>query len=237
MVGPAMTDPITQDLYILQNEHGCIKIGRSVNVEQRVAQLRKSERCKIEIVDVYRECGDMEEDLHIDLDDFRIIGEWFLGTDEARTAIHEVMGDDDLPFEWPFAFDLAATEKWVDELDRVRDAASVKRELLREIGILRTATEPCWSLDGRIFGVKDYAETGGRCHQRPARTKGTKNYEWFDPEAGTSGIIPSYTSDIASALLVWPEDIRPATWEGSPIECCIAGLAAIRARLPKPEFK
>lgn len=228
-----MTDPATQHLYILQNEFGCFKIGRSVEVERRRLQLQSTERCRIAVVDVYLECGDMEEGLHIDLADFRLAGEWFEGTDEARAALHELIGDDEQPFSWPFAFDPDGAADWLDHLYDVRDAAAISRELYRQIGILKQATEPSWVHDSGIFSAKYRAETGRRCFQDVRRKRTKVVCQWRDLETNEKGIVPDYTKDIQTALLVWPEDIRPETWVGSSIECCIAALTAIRARLVK----
>ncbi len=42
-----------QHLYIMQNEHGFIKVGRSENPEKRRRSLEIHERCKISIVGIF----------------------------------------------------------------------------------------------------------------------------------------------------------------------------------------
>ena len=43
--------------------------------------------------------------------------------------------------------------------------------------------------------------------------------------------LPFYTTILADALSVWPDEERPQTWFGTAWECCIAGLRARKARI------
>jgi Meiotically up-regulated gene 113 len=219
----------------MQSEFGLIKIGRSVNVESRRINLQTTERCKMALVEVYEGCGNMEEELHIDMDDYRLAGEWFDGSDEAREALTKLMGADDPPIEWPYIYDRKGAAEWLDHINVVRHAAAIRRELYREISILRSAEKPSWVYDSGIFYAKWRAETGRRPGLASMKIDGETATEWFDTESDANGIVPAFTASTQNALLAWPEDLRPEQWVGSAIECCIAALTAIRARLPRVE--
>lgn len=97
-----MVDPNSQSLYVLQNEFGFIKIGRSLNMPRRVNALSASDGCEIYVVEVCTNCGDLEELLHIELDEHRVVGEWFEGTDEARARIAELLASPDMDWQHPY---------------------------------------------------------------------------------------------------------------------------------------
>ena len=78
-----MVEPTSQHLYVMQNEFGLIKIGRSIAVESRRQNLQQTDRCQIEIVAVFDFWGSLEETIHLELEEFRLIGEWFAGDEEA----------------------------------------------------------------------------------------------------------------------------------------------------------
>lgn len=207
-----MINPARQHLYLMQNEFGLIKIGRSVDPDTRLYHLRRSERCNIELVAVFANYGADEETIHLGLSEFRLFGEWFAGDHEARGAI-EAEINCTTPIEWPFAYDDAGAAKWFDQMQVLRNANYIRRDLYRSITTIRHATEANRAIDRIIDSALNLATTGDRFgNQRPT---------------------PAYTASIEDALLVWPEDIRPAFWEGSPIECCIAALEAVKGRLPK----
>lgn len=226
-----MTEPTSQDLYVMQNEFGCIKIGRSVDPWQRRLSLRQTEHCQIELVAAFEGGGRDEEAIHIELECFRLEGEWFDGCEDARAAIERIFGPD--PLEWRFAHDTAGAVKWLDHLRVVRDASYIRRALSREIGRLRTATDPSWVHDGAIFWCRHLAETGIRLMLLADTRKGQTVNVWHNPASNQREVLPAYTSSVEEALLAWPNDLRPTSWEGSPFECCIAALDAVRARLPK----
>ena len=228
-----MVEPTSQDLYVMQNEFGLIKIGRSVDVEQRRATLQSTERCKIAIVEVYTGCGDMEEDIHLDMDDHRLAGEWFDGSDDARAALAELVELSDPPVKWPYAYNRKGAAAWLDHINVVRHAATIRKSLYREITILRDAPGPSWVYDVSVFYVIALAATGERPELYPVKIDGRVHRRWVDRHRGTSGIVPDYTASVENALLAWPDELRPASWTGSAIECCIAALTAIREGLPR----
>lgn len=230
-----MVEPTGQDLYVMQNEFGLLKIGRSIDVERRRLTLQSTERCTIKIVEIYTGCGDMEEGIHLDMDDHRLAGEWFDGSDEARAALCELIACDDPEIIFPYAYDRAGAQTWLDHINVVRQADAVRRELYREITILRTADGPSWVYDSGIFYAKWRAATGRRPGLRSIKIDGETATHWSDSDSNAQGIVPAFTSSVENALLVWPDDLRPATWTGTPIECCIAALTATRQRLPRVE--
>ena len=221
----------------MQNEFGLIKIGRSIDPERRRLTLQSTERCKIKIVEVYTGCGDMEEDIHFDMDDHRLAGEWFGGSLEARAALCELIDCENPPIVWPYDYDRAGAQAWLDHINVVRHAAAIRRELYREITILRAADGPSWVYDSGIFYAKWRAATGKRPGLDCTKIDGQTATHWFDLDSEAEGIVPAFTASVENALLVWPDDIRPANWTGSPIECCIAALTSIRERLPRVERK
>jgi hypothetical protein len=226
-----MTEPTSQHLYVMQNEFGCIKIGRSVDPWERRRNLCQSEHCKVELVAAFEGGGEDEEAIHIELDEHRLEGEWFNGLSEARAAVERIFHLHSS--EWKFEHDPDGAAKWLDHLRVVRQAKYIYRAVTRQIGSLRMATEPSWVHDCGIFFCRYLAETGERPGISVERRRGKVVNVWYPPESSKGQVLPAYTSSLEAALLVWPDDLRPDTWEGSPIDCCIAALTEIRARLPK----
>lgn len=66
-----------KDLYILRNETGRIKIGRSKNIQERVKNLSNAAGLKIEIIRYITGGGHLETKLHYYFKRNRYIGEWF----------------------------------------------------------------------------------------------------------------------------------------------------------------
>lgn len=226
-----MIEPKDQHLYVMQNEFGCIKIGRSIDPWKRLTTLRHTEHCRVELVAAFEGGGEDEEAIHIELNKFRLAGEWFEGCDAARVAIQDIF--DIEPGDWKFTHDPQAAENWLELLWMVRDARYIRNALTREIVRLRAVTEPSWVFDCGIFFCRYLAETG----ERPALCAETQNGRtvntWHNPQTERWEALPNYTASTEEALHAWPDDLRPARWEGSPVECCIAALSAIRSRLPK----
>lgn len=77
-------------LYVMQNMHGLIKIGRSTNPAQRLQQLRVEGQCAISLVAAFPNAGHSEELVHTHLEKHRIAFEWFSGDHLARQAIEEL---------------------------------------------------------------------------------------------------------------------------------------------------
>lgn len=244
-----MVDPTTQALYVLQNEFGFIKIGRSVNVPQRVNALRASDGCEIHVVEVYTTCGDLEEWLHIELDEHRVVGEWFAGTDEARAKLAELLASPDMGWQHPYDWD--AAQGWLEKIDEARDKRAIKHLIGKQIGILRGQTVGDKALDWHVLLAWRLAVAGDSPLVVSRPVKGKRN-EWQDmwcdrrPDEELAAqkrlkpwwqdylvLVPPFTTDVSAALTLWPEESRPTQWQGTAIECCIAALVGLRASLPK----
>lgn len=226
-----MTDPTTQHLYVMQNEFGCIKVGRSVDPWARQYALRQTERCQVELVIAVEGGGEDEEGIHYSLRKHHLVGEWFAGTDAARKAVVKEFRP--LTLEWKFDHDPEGAAEWLDHLRVVRAAYSTRMGITREISILTTAAEPSEVYDYSLLRIFHYAKAGEdavivRQWQRP-----NKPLAWQNPATGEVEPIPAYSGNVDVALSAWPDDVRPETWDGTAIECCIAALRAIRLRLPK----
>ncbi|WP_072383710.1 GIY-YIG nuclease family protein [Novosphingobium sp. NDB2Meth1] len=226
-----MTDPMVQDLYVMQNEFGCIKIGRSIDPWRRVHALRQSEHCRVELIAAFEGGGEDEEAMHIELDAHRLEGEWFDGCDEARKAVSEIFGSEHL--EWKFEHDPVGRERWLTHLRVSREASAIRSVIARVLEMLRRAKEGSYIFDSYIFFCRFVAEHGRRPALIGAEKNGRSLTLWRDPETEDAGEVPAYTSSIDLALLAWPDDCRPTSWEGTVIDCCIEALIALRKALPK----
>lgn len=226
-----MTDRTTQHMYVMQNEFGCIKVGRSVDPWERRYALRQTEHCQVELVIAVQGGGEYEEGIHFNLRKHHIAGEWFNGTDAARKAIAKIFKP--LTLEWKFDYDPEGAAEWLDRLHVVRAAHSIRMNFSRQIGILRTTEGPHELHDLSLLQMFHYAKTGTYPVITRQRINGKTHYAWRNPETAQQEPIPAYSGNVAVALSAWPNDVRPETWEGTAIECCIAALRIIRRRLPK----
>lgn len=209
-------------LYLMQNEVGLIKIGRSANPGRRRSELSKAERCSVALLHVWPGAGGEEEAVHVALDDHRVGGEWFDGTDEARAAIVSQLGlAADL--NWPFAFNADAAEQWLDTFfDRFYDR-SIQRLITRAYRTVREATQAdsyvrtnLWILHRLLAGeditvLVSERDREGRCRETT----------WID---GKKVVLPDYLNSVEAALTLWPDDGRPEAWDGSALECCKAAM-------------
>ena len=98
----SLRNPATRGLflYIMQNEHGLIKIGRSDDPQRRVVEAQKSARCPVTLIATFPEAGHFEEWVHIQMADHRIGLDWFEGTREARDVLAALLG---LELTWAYA--------------------------------------------------------------------------------------------------------------------------------------
>ena len=232
-----MTAPTSQHLYVMQNEFGCIKVGRSVDPWERRRNLCQSEHCKIELVAAFEGGGEDEEAIHIELDEYRLEGEWFDGAGETRAAVERIFRLD--PSEWKFDHDPDGATKWLGHLRGVRKAHAVRRFVATTISALRVPAEPDWDMDVHIFWCLCLIQMGDGASMDDRPFISVKNWRgktagtWYNPESKRQEAVPAYTKSIDAALLAWPDDLRPNKWKGSPRECCLAALTELRARLPK----
>lgn len=224
-----MVNPRSQDLYVVQNQFGLIKIGRSVAIDQRVGSIQKTTRCKLSVVATFSKCGDLEESVHLGAGEFRLLGEWFCGSEEARAAINNALGRSRI--QWPISYDAPHAAEWLRKLATVRELEACSKALYREITILRTAGSPHWAYDVSIAAIMQNRLIDSSLHDAAFITAGSKGF--IIHSDGTKRPIPRFSADIDDALLVWPSAVRPVSFDGDAIACCIAGLSAHRAVLAK----
>lgn len=227
-----MVDPTHQDLYVMQNQFGLIKIGRSLDIRQRRETLQFSECCKIKVVAVYSKCGDLEESIHVRLKEHRLAGEWFNGTELARNAIITALQDDQL-VHWPYDYDIDGAKNWLDHFAVVRRAAYIRKAIYRQEQILSSSNVPHYVYDYSILGVVYLAQYGVAPVWKHQKHNGAWLRHWANPRSGLVEPVPKYSADVEAALQLWPVHIKPQNWEGTALECCIEALKAIRKSLPK----
>jgi len=231
-----MVEPAHQDLYVMQNEFGLIKIGRSVDAETRRKWLQSREQCRIALIAILPGSGDQEERIHIALTEYHLMGEWFHGHREARGAILATVG---LPSEtlWRYSVNHQAARQWIERLEQWREDRKLDKEFGREITTLARADGPHYIYDIGIWMLVYHRELAlpWRMNFRDLNGRKVRMVDKLDglPEAP----IPAFTSDIAAALMVWPDEDRPASWEGSALQCCVAGLKARKRRLPRRDYR
>lgn len=219
-----------QDLYVMQNEHGLIKIGRSVNPERRRRDLERSEQCRIVLVHVLFAQGEQEERVHLKLRRHLIEGEWFKGSNAARKAIAKVLElESDLA--WPFLFDQVAAEAWLERFFGWRDDRAVDRLFGRLMARIRAWPDEEWIANADIWHLLCVSDTGEQPMVSVRRQGEIVVLEGWLRGAKAPVRVPEYTSDLAACIELWPEDVRPSAWDGSPLECALAALEERRMRL------
>lgn len=222
------------DLYVMQNSYGLIKIGRSAEPENRRRALQSREECRIQIVAIVPGEGLNEEYFHYQLRDYWIEGEWFEGSKEARAAITNLLELKEVT--WPFKLDETGSRKWLSSFKVSRVKRKLIRQFEREIRILGEEDGSHRLADVGIWWLIHYGELKrdpADLHALRARKPGEQDYELVENGKRTGRAIPFYTDDIAAAMTLWPDEHRPAVWEGSARDCCIAALKARKAFLPK----
>jgi hypothetical protein len=94
---PAGLARLHDHLYIMQNEQGAIKIGRTRNVERRRRGIETGSGNKIRLVFEQKHAGRNERRLHEALAEFRTLGEWFRDTPEFRAILATELGQSPWP--------------------------------------------------------------------------------------------------------------------------------------------
>lgn len=220
------------DLYIIQNDHGLVKIGRSADVHSRVSALRSIDRCEIEIVYVFPGQGDHEEAAHLALANIRVTGEWFSGEPRALSRIKQYFK---LPsdFQWPYSLDKRAAAKWLTWLEAERDHQARVRDFNRYLRLLRETPEGCKSLEAFIWRQihpDDPRSAGASVQDDTGMKRVAVNPYYRDGRWQADELVPAYTRRIEDALTVWPTGARPHLWDGNAVSCCIAALQERRKR-------
>lgn len=214
-----------QSLYVMQNQFGLIKVGRSIDPERRRLKLQSRERCQIELVLVRHLQGRREEEFHIDLSEHRLAGEWFDGVEETRAAVASAFSPS-TDIDWPFKFDVNAATAWLEEFEDREAARVAPRELLRLYGELRTFTEPSWIVDLRMWAMYWLMEGEERPISHVARNRPSGEVVVTSRIDGALVTMPRFSRDIEAALSLWPASVAPTTWDGDLLECCKAALDA-----------
>jgi hypothetical protein len=206
-------------LYVMQNEFGAIKIGRSAQPEDRKRQLSQELRCKIKLVTVMPKAGHREEWCHLQMAEHSLAGEWFAGYAASRAQVEKLLA---ATLAWPYDVDEAGLAEW---LERIRDVRGIQywrkreRTVIRQLlGALRGTSTQREYLDGSIAllsGFSSICSTG----------KTESGYDGIRGKGREVEPVPAYTHSFAAAKLLWPDDAsqaEPTTTD--PIEYCLEAL-------------
>lgn len=217
------TDRRVDDLYVLQNEYGLIKIGRSFEPERRCRIVASRDRCKAQIVEVLVGKGFREPAIHRRLERFALGGEWFDGDSAARSAVQRAINPS-LKWAWPYELDEDQADQWLQILDQQQFKRYVELEFSKVVGNIRFCNwDNCYK-DEAINELYNLTVTGD-FDQYDIRTECNETVIYIAarpplPERR----VPSYCTDLKACLALWPAGTRPALWTGTPIECAIAAL-------------
>jgi hypothetical protein len=211
------------DLYLIQNEFGLFKIGRSISPASRLHQIRTVDRCKVATIKLLVNCGHLEEQVHIRLCRFRLTGEWFDGTKTAETAMSKIFALQPST-TLPFSYDPKNAAAWLKELEIARDRAARIKNHNRFIASIPHYRGPSRMLDLLVWR-QTHGEDGRILH---ACADGEFRTIFPDETLETGELIPNYSADVEKALSIWPGQFRPAKWDGDPLSCIIGGLRAQR---------
>ena len=223
---------IYDDLYVMQNEHGLIKIGHSQNPEKRRRALEQTEHCSIALVMVLQAKGPREEAIHRRLERFRIEGEWFEGHADSRLAVEKVVNRG-VPLEWPFILQDEAADAWLAELFERRDQRYRRGELQRFLRGER-GLEPGRLTDAKIWQLYWLSETGEYPLVQVSGKDGETIVLGWRSEAEANVSILRYSLDMDAAMTLWPAIARPAAFEGCAMDCCMAALRLRESMMPRP---
>lgn len=226
-----------EHLYVMQNQFGLVKIGKSVDVELRRRRLSKADNCEITLVHIGEDKGEQERTYLTLLAKYQVYGEWFEGTALSREAIASVCS---IPSEtiWPFELkDQREIETWIDELDRSRTRESrlkLSQRLIRNMekdAYLPTEERWHFHYNFKIWQfIWEYVE--GLNPQVWTESDGNRESVSVATHDYNSEVykLPNFTSDLTAAMTIWPAKSRPTHWHSDDAWlCCIQGLKARRA--------
>lgn len=226
----SLRNPATQGLflYVMQNAHGLIKIGRSDNPQRRVLEVQKAARCAVALIVSFPEAGHFEEWIHLEMAGHRIVLEWFEGTAVARAALAALLG---VEMAWVYQLDEAGALAWTErQLDsgaerywrrRERDVMRRIKGAVTGTGICRAYVNGSVYLDGYIAPHVGFVDPV--CHDtrngRPVLlAQHGDNAEMTE--------VPAYTRSMEAAQSLWLPDpdcrVRPDFTR--PVECCFHAL-------------
>lgn len=221
------------DLYVMQNEFGLIKIGQSVNPEERRLALQVEERCHIKLVLALPEKGHREKAIHRKVKDFNVGGEWFDGTEESQQAILKAIKLG-LSLDWPYELNNKAADEWLEAFYDRREIRYRTRNVDECLRTIKRLNEPNWIVDSAIWEALMQIEDRF-IGVLVGENDGEPTLDGFVADSDPPIRIPRYSSSLEDAMLLWPEDVRPISWEGTPIECCLAAILVRRKRWKSSE--
>ena len=201
-------------LYVMQNEHGAFKVGRSATPEARVMQVAQAFGCKVRLVTVFPKQGHREEWCHLQLAEHAYGSEWFEGTTEARAAVARLLGAE---LTWPYEHNEETLPVWLKSLAKLQGSQywrGRERKVFRILlGLLEGSTRYAPFIDGDIALLTGYRDLVSGCALLDATGKRVP--------------VPAFTTSLEAAKLLWPEDLprsdEPTTDE--PIDYCLEALA------------
>lgn len=211
-------------LYVMQNAYGLIKIGRSKNPEIRRCQIEQSTHCEVVLINTAPQCGHLEEWIHRQLEEYRVCGEWFNGSQELHLAVERLFR---MKFEWPYKYNQLDAENWLDAMKfRMMDTywRNRQRKLIRNlkaailgIGLFEDFKNGSVLLDGRIAILVGYENW--QCN-----ADGIYKCTFEDDDELID--VPPFTQSMNAANLLWPplpEGIQRKLVT-TPMDCCLAAL-------------
>lgn len=228
LAGPSRTYLPEQALYVMQNEFGLIKIGRSIDPHHRLRALESTEACAISLIHFHPGQGRREEQVHLLLEEHRIAGEWFSGSDESRAAVEAALLVE-TDAEWAFVHDVEGSDRWLKGYWDRQGNSYVRREISRFHNQVQRLEQVGWVADSLFWDLHCLMEYGERPRGTFDRDENGIVVErtWID---GHAFVVPRFTTEIDAALSLWPEQDRPTVWSGTALECCVAAMDARRVR-------
>lgn len=217
----------TMTLYVMQNMHGLIKIGRSANPVQRRQQVRQQAQCAVDLVATFPNAGHFEEWVHAQLETHRVALEWFNGDEPARLAVEDLFG---VQMQWPYALHADHAVAWTA---RLLDAGSDRywrrreRQVIKYLksavigeGVYALYGNGYYQLDADIGLVMGYPCVCIGSHKGETIVTGRREGDRVETE------VPRYTRSMDAAMTLWLPDV-PEAERGTysrPVECCLAAL-------------
>ena len=222
----SLRNPATQSLflYVMQNVHGLIKVGRSDNPQRRLLEVRKAARCAVALIAAFPDSGHFEEWVHLQLADHRVALEWFGGAPQTKAALSALLG---VELRWVYALDVTGAETWTERMldsNAQRYWRRREREMLCRLKGAATGTGTFGAYrDGSVSLEADIAPHVG-FRDPVCVTADTVLGNFGDSDRMTT--VPAYTRSMEAAESLWLPDsdlrVRPAF--DRPVECCFLAL-------------
>ena len=213
----------------MQNQLGLIKIGQSSSVERRRKRIERDDLCQARIVFVANNMGYKEKLLLRRLTSSQIIGEWHDGDEETRFLIARFFRSKSLSWR----FDLASDDQidsWSDRIELRRTMISHEKLTQRFVRKMQNSYDPAEEAKSRFcdwkIGQIIYEYDAQRNYYTMSDSSGQISVFLDTDEA--SFYLPTYISNVESALQTFPAYKKPNHWEGSAWDCCVQGLIARR---------